>query len=42
MESIDTIQRTGNMLVETTREFEHRTAEFLPQLVMALVVVLIG
>jgi Conserved TM helix len=42
MESIDTIQRTGNMLVETTREFVHRTAEFLPQLVMALVVVLIG
>jgi hypothetical protein len=42
MESIDTIQRTGNMLVETTQEFVHRTAEFLPQLVMALVVVLIG
>jgi Conserved TM helix len=42
MESIDTIQRTGNMLAETTREFVHRTAEFLPQLVMALLVVLIG
>jgi Conserved TM helix len=42
MESIDTIQRTGNMLAETTREFVHRTAEFLPQLVMALVVVFIG
>jgi hypothetical protein len=42
MESIDTIQRTGDMLAETTREFVHRTAEFLPQLVMALVVVFIG
>jgi hypothetical protein len=42
MESIDTIQRTGNMLAETTREFVHGTAEFLPQLVVALFVVLIG
>jgi Mechanosensitive ion channel, conserved TM helix len=42
MESIDTIQRTGDMLAETTREFVRRTAEFLPQLVMALLVVFIG
>jgi hypothetical protein len=31
-----------NMFLDTTREFMHRTAEFLPSLVRALVVVLIG
>jgi hypothetical protein len=31
-----------DMLLDTTREFMHRTAAFLPRLVMALVVVVIG
>jgi len=31
-----------DMLLDTTREFMHRTAAFLPRLVMAVVVVLIG